>query len=225
MHLYKLNKTVLRVSNNPAALLNGITCNTIDASQNAFLDKFGKIVAVFEQKKINDNEILLVVEKQFLQKLYAHLKPYLALSPTKIRSTSYFVYFDTDHTYECEKEKGDYSIPQKKGQLIMTTKVLQATVTDKEFTIFRLKNNIPLQGIDYDTEMALNVSEDFISFTKGCFLGQEIIARVKNLGKPPKKIEVCDEKNLDAETKKLITSRCMDSETGKVIGFVLVENK
>lgn len=223
MKLSKLHKTVLRIINNPSKLLLGITSNTLDAPQNAFLDKFGKIVAVFEQKKISENELLIVVEQKFLQRLYTHIKPFLTLSKAKVQSTPYHVYFDCDENYSLKKE--EYALPQKKGQLILTEKELETTISEEEFTIFRLKNNIPLQGIDYDQEMALNVSEEFISFTKGCFLGQEVVARVHNLGKPPKRLFVKYENECNEKEKMIMTSKCIDSENGKVMGFIFVGNK
>lgn len=222
MRLFKLHKTVLRIINNPSKLLGGVTSNTLDAPQNAFLDKFGKIVVVFEQKKINENEILVVVEQKFLQRLYNHIKPFLTLSQAKVQSTHYHVYFDLDKEYRLEKN--EYNISQKNGNIIITEKELETTISEEKFTIFRLKNNIPLQGIDYDQEMALNITEDFISFTKGCFLGQEVVARVHNLGTPPKRLVVKYENECNEKEKMIMTSKCIDSETGKVMGFIFLRN-
>lgn len=222
MGLYQLNKTVLRITNNPTKLLQGITSNILDAPQNAFLDRFGKIVAIMDQLKINDDEILLIVASPYLQQLYTHLKPYIQLSETKIQSTQYVVYFDLDGTYT--PKENEYTIKQKKGQLIVTKQKLEGSVSGDEFTLFRLKNNIPLHGIDYNNEMILNVSSDFVSFTKGCFLGQEVVARVHNLGKPPRKLTVKYEDEVDESLRKTMTSKCIDNENGKMRGFVFVRN-
>ena len=62
--------------------------------------------------------------------------------------------------------------------------------------MFRLKHGIPVHGADYDREMLLNLNDlSYVSFEKGCFLGQEIIARVHHRGKPPKKLVVRRERD------------------------------
>lgn len=221
MKLYKLNKLVLLVKHNPAKLLNGLTTNTMDKPMNAFVDTNGKIITTFGQLQINNDEILIVIEKQFLGNLMSHLDKFLRLSKTKIEVSDYLAYFDLDGEYK--PEVNEYIIQQKKGQLIITKKSLEPNVSGEEFTLFRLENNISMQGIDYNNEMLLNVSEDFVSYTKGCFLGQEIIARVHNLAKPPKKLIVKYDDECNASEKKILTSKCKD-KNGKVLGFVFVSN-
>jgi tRNA-modifying protein YgfZ len=184
MSLYHMNYVVLRFSGDVEKLLTGITSNTLTASQNAFLDRFGKIIAVVWQCWDKDT-FLIVVARTFLERVKLHLAPYLHLTGVKMEHTSLFVYWDLEGN-----ATSDFVIHAKKGNIILHEKEYEATVSDDAFVAFRLEHNIPLQGIDYDQEMALNVSEDFISFTKGCYLGQEVIARVKNLSKAPKKLVV-----------------------------------
>lgn len=222
MELYKLNKLSLSIKS--LDLLDQLTTNTLDKHKNAFLDRVGKIVVTFDQIKIKDDEVLVLIEKQFLDKLMNHLDKFLKLSKTKIEKKDYNIYFDLDNDYKPDKE--EFIIPQKLGKLIITKKDLQSNISNEEFTSFRLKNNIPIQGIDYNDEMLLNVNEeDFASFTKGCFLGQEIIARVHNLAKPPRKLVVKSENELNQEQLKIMTSKIKDKETGKLIGFIFVNNK
>ncbi len=191
-----MDKRVLLITNKPDKLLNGITSNTLDASQNAFLDRFGKIIATVDQVKIGEDSLLLVVSSSCLQQLYAHLKSYIQLTDTKIQATKYSVYFNLDNMYN--RGDNEYIIPQTKGQLVLTEKKIESTVSDDAFLSFRLENNIPLHGVDYTNEMILNVSSSFVSFTKGCYLGQEIVARVNYLGKPPKRLVA------DLEKKKFV---------------------
>jgi len=66
--------------------------------------------------------------------------------------------------------------------------------------------------------MLLNVSEDYVSYQKGCFVGQEIIARVHHKSRPPKKLAVAAD-SVD------MTSRVKDPRTGKELGFAFAENK
>lgn len=183
MLLYYLkNYYILSIKPNAEKFLNGLSTNTTNAKQNACIDRFGRIVSTFWQKKISDDEIWIILEKRASGPLLEHLKNHLALTETKIeRKKELFVYYDLE-----------------KKEIILTQAKMQDTVSEEEFTIFRLKNNIPLQYIDYTNEMILNVSYDFVSFTKGCYLGQEVVARVHHLGKPPRKLIA------DLEAKKFI---------------------
>jgi folate-binding protein YgfZ len=55
---------------------------------------------------------------------------------------------------------------------------------------WRIRRGIPRMGADFDTD-ALPAEaglEGTIDFTKGCFLGQESVAKVRNLGHPPRAI-------------------------------------
>ncbi len=173
MRIYLLsNYYILSIKPNAEKFLCGLTTNTTTAKQNACIDRFGRIVAAFWQKKISDDEILIILDKRASGPLVEHLKKHLALTNTKIeRRKELVAYYDLD-----------------KKEILLTATKMQDTVSKEEFTEFRLQNNIPLQYIDFTNEMILNVSYDFVSFTKGCYLGQEVVARVHHLGKAPKKL-------------------------------------
>ena len=103
---------------------------------------------------------------------------------------------------------------------------MPAQVSDEEFTLFRLQNNIPLQGVDYTDEFLLNVSEDeFVSFAKGCFLGQEPISKVHNRSRPAWKLVVRYEDECGAQEKQKMTSTVVDPKTHRRTGFIFVPNK
>ena len=85
---------------------------------------------------------------------------------------------------------------------------------------------MPVQGIDFDEELLLNVAnEEFVSYTKGCYLGQEIIARVHHRSKPPKKLIVKPLEECQPAEAARMTSKCVDPETGKMVGFIFVDNE
>ncbi|MGH7197433.1 MAG: hypothetical protein ACREH5_01665 [Candidatus Omnitrophota bacterium] len=220
MKLHTLsNKLVLRVENKACEFLKGFTSNTLEAPRNVFLDVHGKIVAVFDQRVLNENEVLVVIERQFLGRLQKHLEKYLALGDTRLREEMIRVYFDLEGN--ARPKQGGVVIPQKAGCLILSKETLPADVSEEAFTLFRLKNNLPVQGVDYDEEMLLNVgNEEFVSYTKGCYLGQEIIARVHYRSKPPKKLIVKCEADCSPGETAAMTSRILDPVSGKVLGFV-----
>ena len=57
-------------------------------------------------------------------------------------------------------------------------------INNETYDILRLEAKIPLYGIDFNQNNILpEVTEKAVNYEKGCFVGQEIVARVKNLAK------------------------------------------
>ena len=224
MNLYKLNKQVLSFKNGAEQFLNGLSSNSMDKPQNAFCTVHGRIACTFDQIKINDEQYDIVLEKNIEESLMRHLERYLLLSGVQVVRQNFNVYFDMEGNGPLDE--GDLSIPQKKGRLILTKKQLPVNVSDEEFRLFRLKNNIPWFGVDYQPdEMLLNVSEtDFVSYTKGCYLGQEFISKVSSRSKPTWKLVVRPEDECSDEEKQKMTSKTLDPVTQTVLGFVFVKN-
>jgi folate-binding protein YgfZ len=63
-------------------------------------------------------------------------------------------------------------------------------VDDATREVLRIEAGIPLYGVDMDESTVLNETnlDDSISFTKGCYMGQEIIIRIKHRGHVAKKL-------------------------------------
>lgn len=220
MRLYKLDHVVYHVTKNASQLLVGITTNTLDAPYNACVDHAGRIIATFSQLSFPDNTHLIVLSKDAEIAFAQHLFSYVKLAKSAIQKLSHTIYFDLDDSYTVAEH--EYRIPQLKGSLIITSEELKSTVSDEEFTSFRLTHNLPLQGIDYTNQMLLNIDTQlqYVSFTKGCFLGQEVLARVHNLAKPPLLLKVVDED----ECTSTLTSAIVDPKTQKKKGFCFIKN-
>ena len=214
--MYKLDYIAVKISGNYSKLLDGTVSNTLDSNYNAFLDRNGKIVATFYQI-LSEDHIIIVFGNEFYDRFLQHLDKYLKLIPCDISKMDYKVYFD-----ESNSEEVGEVIKLPNYRIILTKDEIANTITKDEFNKFRLENNIPLQGIDFDSEMALNISEKFVSFTKGCFLGQEIVARIHNTAKPPRRLVVKYENELGDDARGEITSKVTDDGRGK--GFCLVKN-
>ncbi len=221
--LYRLDKAVLSIKNNAEKFLNGITANTLDRPQNAFLDVHGKIIATFDQIKIGD-DFLIAIERPFYEPLMQHLDKFICLSKAIVQKEDYNVYFDLDGSYQPQGD--EFVVAQKKGQLIVTRRNFENNVSTEEFSLFRLKANIPIHGVDYRDELLLNVDEEqFVSYTKGCFLGQEPISKVHNRSKPTWKLVVKSEDEVDEAQKQSLTSKTKDPQTGKILGFIFISNR
>jgi len=224
MKLYRLDRNILRISNNAQRFLGGLTSNTLDAPRNAFLNQHGRVIATFDQVKTGDDEFLIVVERFALEALMRHVKKFILLNKTIAEPAPVNVYFDLDASHTAGPD--ECKIAQKTGQMIITPKELTANVSDEEFTLFRLKNNIAVHGLDYTDELLLNVDEyEHVSYTKGCFLGQEPIAKVHNRSKPTWRLVVrCEDELTEGENLKM-TSKSLDSQSGKIMGFVFIKNQ
>ena len=209
MKLYRCDKTVLCIRPHGASFINGYATNVVEAPRSAFVDLQGRIVAVFDQRKQSEEEVWAVVEKKFVERLKDHLKKYLSLTDTVIET------LDSKDVY--------WNLETK--ELVLTEERLPADVSEEEFTFFRLKNNFPLQGVDFNQEMVLNVGEELVSYSKGCYLGQEIVARVHYRSRPPKKLVVKMFRDCTPEEAQTMTSRTVDPATGEICGFVFETNK
>ena len=99
-------------------------------------------------------------------------------------------------------------------------------VSSDAFTLFRLEHHLPLLEVDYPAdEFILNVDEDkYVSYAKGCFLGQEPVSKVHNRSKPTWKLTVKFEDECTPEEKPKMTSKVKDPKTSRVKGFVFVKN-
>jgi folate-binding protein YgfZ len=64
------------------------------------------------------------------------------------------------------------------------------TISDVTAEVLRIEAGIPRYGVDMDESTVVTETnlDDAVSFTKGCYLGQEIIVRIKHRGHVAKKI-------------------------------------
>ncbi len=223
MKLIKLTKSIIKFQNNAAEFLNGLTSNTVEAPHNAFITIHGMMIATFDQLKLSDEEVVAVFEPYTVPGVLSHLDRYMKLSAVKAVPLTKNVYFDLNG--DVTIENGDWKIEQSKGNLLITDRVLESNVSTEDFTLFRLQHKIPVQGIDYKDDFLLNVSEStHVSFTKGCFLGQEPIAKVHNRSRPTWKLVVQNEDECSPEEKSKMTSKATDPATGRIKGFVFIKN-
>ena len=209
MRLYKFSDKVIRVQGNAAQFLNGLTANALDKPRNAFVNLHGRIIATVWQERISDDEMLLAVPVVAVDALLGHLNRYAKLSRSQLIATDLKAYMDLEE-----------------AKVIIQPDGAQPLVSEEEFTLFRLDRGIPLMGVDYQAdEFILNVHEhDYVSYTKGCFLGQEPVAKVHNRSKPSWRLIVKYENECSDEEKSKMTSKSRDPQSGGFKGFVFVKN-
>ena len=182
---YKTDFAVLRLDNEAPEFISNLSTNTADASQNTFLDINGKIVA-FTFQKVSGDRVYLLVRKPFDNVLEKHLSKYLRIGPTKLERIDTDVYHIFSKDAPCDQE-----IHLSAGYLCweMEKKKLDkfSQMSDEEYLLIRIAHKIPLQGIEFENPMLLEINQDeALAQNKGCYLGQEIIARVLSRGKAPR---------------------------------------
>lgn len=108
-------------------------------------------------------------------------------------------------------------------------------VGTKTLEVLRIEAGIPKSGVDMDESLVVSETnlDDAVSFTKGCYIGQEIIARIKYRGHVAKKISgvVLDSqvepsaKLLSPENKEVgtVTSIAFSPLLQKWIGVALIK--
>lgn len=93
-----------------------------------------------------------------------------------------------------------------------------AKVGEAAFEIARIEAGIPREGVDAGEHYIILESElnDVVSYTKGCYLGQEVIARIHWRGQPAKRL-----RGLLLETGELPPAGALlFSEDGKKVGEI-----
>lgn len=85
-------------------------------------------------------------------------------------------------------------IPNGRDVLVAREKVSELSfVSQEQATFRRLVSGEPQFGVDFDSDVLLAEAgfADAVSFTKGCYVGQEVVARIDALGKPPRVMVRC----------------------------------
>ena len=205
MRLYKFPDTVLSIKGNAANFLNGITSNSLDAPLNAFLNQHGRIIATIRQQRISGDEFLVSVPSLAIDNLLKHLERYAKLSRVSIAPSAHSAGINLDTL-----------------QTVIGSQAIVNSISPEEFVFFRLEHHIPLMGVDYQAdEFILNVHEyDYVSYTKGCFLGQEPVAKVHNRAHPVRQLVVQFEDQCSSQQAVAMTSRALDPESGRIKGFI-----
>lgn len=218
--IVKMPYTVLSLQPQAAKIIQAYSTNRPDAPGLGFVDIKGRVIAIAEHCPLSEGQSLLAVHSRHADALMNHLRKYLPLFDADIEPLPLHVFHDTDGAAECAPE---YIIPFEPGRLLLTEKEVKSlSFSDADYTLFRQKSHLPIHGEDFTDTMILNIGpcERYISYEKGCYLGQEIIARVHYKGKPPLRLNVVSE---DSEPLNL-TSPVSDPENGRRRGFLLTPN-
>ncbi len=222
-HCFELPFVAFRISGDAEKLFNGITTNTRNGTRNALLDVYGRVVAAFYQK-FEGKEVAIALSEKYSDKFLAAMKTYLMLGKCKAEKMREKVFFTTEKPTE-----HGILIPEKNYFIFIAEKEPKGSIkmNEEEFLCLRLENGISMQGFEFENEMIMNTDwRDAVSLTKGCFLGQEIVAKVTQRGKPPKKLVRFAFAQEPTQIPFVeIRSKCFSKKIGKWIAYCSVPNE
>ena len=184
MPIAKLDRTVLRLSGDGVGeWLDGLITNNLksDITFAALLTPQGKIIADFFVTKQGD-ALLIDTPQKFGAVLHKRLKMYKLRAPITIEDLSgtHCVYSLWDG--EGHEGHDDPRLPAL-GQRLISEDVIDAT---GDYNAHRLSLGIPDSAYDFETQttFAADANMDLINgvdFKKGCFVGQEVVSRMKRM--------------------------------------------
>lgn len=182
-----LDKVVYRVYEDVDSLLNGLTTNYLSEPTNAFLERNGKLVVCVDQHRTED-AVLLAFEASYEESFLKHIEQYLTFSNAKMEKTSLLFAHVFGNSqiglYQIPKTMGYYAFLQERSDVSNLPEISEVT-----YDVLRIEAGLSIQGVDFDQPVFLETNWDStVSYEKGCYLGQEVMARIHNLGKPKQKL-------------------------------------
>lgn len=207
MKLVRLPLSALKVSGIGACdFLHSVCTNDIKGLKpgegigTAFTDRFGKVIAISSVYSIGGYYVL-VSDAAAHKPLMEHLKPSPLdkcavedLSGTYISFSSMwcarrgeiiegeFAGAKTLDMGNCLIDRADFLVPVEHAERFWEKAFEKGAAEDYE--VYRIGKGLPEHGKDYDSScMVLELGLDnIISYDKGCYTGQEIVARMKAYG-------------------------------------------
>ena len=251
---YNQNRGFFEVSGSEAVrFLNGLITNDIEKLKDgaqmlaAFPTLKGRMFAVVRVIR-KGKKFLFETEEETRRKVYDNLFRFTFAGDFHLTDLSddyeYFSIFgDLKKRELLAKEvfkfQNDYLVA--KGSVEQFRKLLgwAVEISDELYEILRIENGIPKYGIDMDegTVVPEIGFDGMISYKKGCYLGQEVIARIHFRGKVAKQLMglVFEEgdvnfspgdeiKSLDDKSAGKVTSVTFSLKLGKTIALAFVRN-
>lgn len=185
-YLYRKNFNILSVSGKDCiSFLQGQCTNDLRAlgietpiQMNAFCNRKGRVISLFYARFISNEHLLLALPKSLFNIVIKTLRKYVLLSK---------VFFEENYdkyqlVYDNGKYKNDNLISRHKI-IRVHEKELVSSMTFEEVQKDHVCQKIPMinienTGLFLPAELQLD-NLGIVSYKKGCFVGQEIIARMK----------------------------------------------
>ena len=195
MYTLLKDRSLLKVSGNDAeTFLQSQFSNDIKNIQekkvqiNAYCQHQGKIIAIVWVFKKNEN-YYLSMPNDLKNLVLSKLNMFKLMSKVEIEDFSEKVY-----QYGLIKEDNDKSFKINKNLSLLTTREFLTGYQEKSFwEVECIKEGVPeiylkMSEKHIPQSLNLDINEVGVSFTKGCYPGQEVVARMHYLGKPKRRL-------------------------------------
>ena len=155
---------------------------------NAYCQHQGKIIAIVWVFRKKEN-YYLSIPNELKTLVLSKLNMFKLMSQVKIEDFSEKVY-----QYGLIREDNDKSFKINKNLSLLTTRELLTGCQERSFWEAEcIKESVPEIYFDMSEKhvpqsLNLDINEVGVSFTKGCYPGQEVVARMHYLGKPKRRL-------------------------------------
>lgn len=199
----KLPRGLFCVRGNEAIqFLNGLITNDVKTLEDgstmlaAFPNAQGRLLAVVRVQRIGD-KFLIETEEATREKVFNNLFRFTFAGDFFVEDFS-----DNYHYFSIENGKWKIENDENKEHIYFGNDVFVSAdssldfsdaveISDELYEILRIENGVPLYGVDMDeTTIVPEIGlPDVISYKKGCYIGQEIIARIYFRGHIAKRLQ------------------------------------
>ena len=188
----------------------------------AFCDLKGRVITDFTAVLTSETTVLMRVSHGVAALLQQHLAKYLMFSKTKMTRLDWHCWGCSDSS---ESATSGIRVPRPDGHSEVWSSPSNTpthAIPANDWLLFRISRGLARihehsvgkylpQDLNYD----LN---GFIDFDKGCYTGQEIIARLHYRGQPKRRLSLLA---VRSSTQPANDERVIDRSTGKSIGSVV----
>jgi folate-binding protein YgfZ len=157
----------------------------------AYMSRRGQAIDVVVDAEIRD-ALADVLERYVVMEDVTISKPAIAVLTVQDASRSVAEGFDARSASRLGGEGYDVFVPSDAREGALETLAGRARLlTAEDFERLRIERGMPRFGVDFGADtlpQEAGVARRAVSFTKGCYIGQEPIVMLEHRGKPPKRL-------------------------------------
>ena len=237
----KREKDFLRISGTEAeSYLQGQLSQDIEGMSDGearftfLLQPSGKVDAWLRITRQAQNDYLLDVDKNYGELVLARLKRFLLRTDCRVEILNYFLYTEIGNSRNENDFVDCIAIPYSWFGFEFTDYIFKSDsfsegftlIDDQVWTEVRIKAGIPEMGKEIDTSTipaSLGIADFSVSFTKGCYTGQELVARMDSRkgGTPYRLVKISGISGITASQGVLLNN---GEEIGTITSEIVIDN-
>ena len=237
----KREKDFLRISGTEAeSYLQGQLSQDIEGMSDGearftfLLQPSGKVDAWLRITRQAQNDYLIDVDKNYGELVLARLKRFLLRTDCRVEILNYFLYTEIGNSRNENDFVDCIAIPYSWFGFEFTDYIFKSDsfsegftlIDDQVWTEVRIKAGIPEMGKEIDTSTipaSLGIADFSVSFTKGCYTGQELVARMDSRkgGTPYRLVKISGISGITASQGVLLNN---GEEIGTITSEIVIDN-